>query len=365
MNNFFGRFWSPGRRPEDGPEAEEIKALSDQFRVTLKAAVRKIEAGEQSRETLEPIEKLLDKEDWRWKDAYEVEQSVVLLYDEETLRTELSRRVLEAQQVLYPNVAAWYQERANEVQTSNEQRALLLRLVNDLQWRYTVNEAKLGYVKQITGRTGWIFILAVVTFIGFLFFFLFATRLQAWINLQQFLTFLLAAVSGFMGASFSMVASLKTRLESSSINQMKNASSRAILLSRVLVGTGAAMILYFFFESELLTGAAFPNLMIPLPPADEVLQQRALLIVWCFIAGFSEKLVPGLLAKTEAQAIDQAQSPPHGSASREFPPTSGTITASLPEKKPTNDALTASGESSTAHRESGRVLNGHPQQSVL
>ena len=265
----------------------------------------KLKRAGKTRETLEPIEKLLDKEDWRWKDAYEVEQSVVLLYDEETLRTELSRRILEAQHVLYPNVAAWYRERANEVKTSNEQRALLLRLVNDLQWRYTVSEAKLGYVKQITGRTGWIFILAVVTFIGFLFFLLFTGSSMKAENPQQFLTFLLAAVSGFMGASFSMVASLKSRLESSSINQMKNASSRAILLSRVLVGTGAAMILYFFFESELLTGAAFPDFKAP---SDDKDLQRALLIVWCFIADFSEKLVPGLLAKTEAQASDQAQS---------------------------------------------------------
>ncbi|HLA14373.1 MAG TPA: hypothetical protein VJZ25_05055, partial [Gemmatimonadaceae bacterium] len=45
----------------------------------------------------------------------------------------------------------------------------------------------------------------------------------------------------------------------------------------------------------------------------------ALLIVWCFIAGFSEQLIPGLLATTEARA----GTPPPSSTDR-FRPTTGT-----------------------------------------
>ncbi len=71
--NLFNR-----QTPQIGPEAEEIKALSDQFRVTLKAAVDKIEARGESGEAIERTKKLLAKEDWRWKDAYQVEHCFAL-----------------------------------------------------------------------------------------------------------------------------------------------------------------------------------------------------------------------------------------------------------------------------------------------
>ena len=322
---------NPGRRPQAGPEADEVRALSEQFRVTLRAAADKIEARGGSDEALGQIKKLLSREDWRWKDAYEAEQQLVLLYDEDTLRTELSRRILEAGHVLFPDTAAWYRERAKQATTAEEQRALLLRLVNDLQWRYTVNETKSGYIRQITGRTSWIFIFAVVAFIAFLFLVLFfGDSLTAmWKPSERFLIFLLAAVSGCLGASFSMMASLKTRLVSAGINQMKNAGSRSLLFSRVLVGNGAAMILFFFFESGLLKGAAFPNL----DTIDD--RQVALLIVWGFVAGFSEKLVPGLLSKTEAQANGPAQAAPDGTITAADAPPADTA---RPPSGPAGDA---------------------------
>ncbi len=70
--------------------------------------------------------------------------------------------------------------------------------------------------------------------------------------------------------------------------------------------------------------------------SEDVVRARALLVVWCFIAGFSEKLVPGLLAKTEAQATDQAQTAPNGPIPLDVP-----STTDAPPKPPAAKTLPA------------------------
>jgi hypothetical protein len=234
-----------------------------------------------------------------WIEAYEVEQLLVHLFDEKTLATELGLRSLEAQAVLRPAVASWYveQDAKTDKAAIADRRALLARLVNDLQWRYTINEAKRGYSNEITRRSGWVFILAIA-----LFFLVLTTadpqRLIPDRNDPELLG--IVASAGFWGATFSMIIGLKERLDASDLDALKVMRSTWLLLARALIGVGAALILYFFLQSGVLAGSAFPEVI----HGGVVLSGKnlALLIAWSFIAGFSEKLVPNLLAKTEGRA---------------------------------------------------------------
>jgi hypothetical protein len=134
----------------------------------------------------------------------------------------------------------------------------------------------------------------------------------------------LAAAAGFWGAAFSMLTGLKTRIEASALEDLKLARYIALLLARALVGVGAALILYFFLRSGLLSGTAFPDLSMcdsktlkgycNGKPEYDVWKTWAILIVWCFLAGFSEKLVPSLLAKTEGRLSESPQQEPRSAA---------------------------------------------------
>lgn len=120
---------------------------------------------------------------------------------------------------------------------------------------------------------------------------------------------LVAMASGLFGASFSMLTQSRKRAAEGSLEDVSAAANWRTLGVRASVGLGAAAILYFFFRSGLLEGNLWPDLSLlgfePLNTTGNAIvpnEHWCLLIIWCFIAGFSETFVPNILQKTEKKA---------------------------------------------------------------
>jgi hypothetical protein len=315
----------------------EIHELTAQFYVTLEAYFLKTKSAGPPRcqDAYERVERLFAQEPRNWTTAYAIEQLLVHLFDDGTVESELQVRVQEAKGALRPGLAEYYAlEVAKTTLSPDQRRALLSRIVNDLQWRYTVNEVKRSYTKEITLKTGQLFIASLIIFAASV---LMTLRFP---ELQQFDVRLLvpAVLAGCWGAAFSMLSSLRDRLAASELDDLKLLRARWVLASRLLIGAGAASVIYFFFVSGLVTGAAFPELKAAMSDAAQIdsggwLRIFALLVVWCFVAGFSERLIPGLIARTEAR-LEGSPAP-----DRFRPPS-----AAVPEAKPASVTTPQSSE---------------------
>lgn len=332
-------------RGDSAASQEEVVELTNQFYVTLRAYFANVKqsGAPRNQEAFNRIEQLLDTPRKNWTDAYEIEQLLVHLFDDDTVATELYLRSLEAQNVLRKELAAAYAERIKALDKADtaQRRTLLARLVNDLQWRYIVNEATRRYTKAITRRTGYLSVAALVVFLGIVgVIYYYSNGINVLFTRDDLRLLFVAGFAGLWGATFSMLATLNDRLGQTNLDQLKLMRALPILLSRALVGAGAASILFFFLLSGLLGGSAFPALG---PAADGtaalLAKDLALLIVWCFIAGFSERLIPDLLNSTEKKAT--------AGASDRVPPTKGSVEvpASGTPKTPSTDTLAGKLES--------------------
>ena len=101
---------------------------------------------------------------------------------------------------------------------------------------------------------------------------------------------------------------------------LKDARDFTSIFLRGAVGMTGAVVVYYFLLSGVIGGGLFPNfreiglhqLSFMEKSADNVVPDAvalrlilpnihlALLVVWSFLAGFSERLVPSILQSTEA-----------------------------------------------------------------
>jgi hypothetical protein len=129
-----------------------------------------------------------------------------------------------------------------------------------------------------------------------------------------------ALTAGLLGAFFSRLIGVQRQWVDMSLDEVFLHREWPYTLLRAGVGVCGALIVYFFLRSGIADGVLFPNfdqvrieyVIVPdgmnAVPMSYVMPSKslALLTFWCFLAGFSESLVPSILSGTEQQLRDAA-----------------------------------------------------------
>lgn len=281
-----------------------------------------------------------------WNDAYRLQRLMAIVEPPESLFLELTRITNQSVEEGIPaadRLKKSFDQATKDLMDSPAPlkikagteiniRMLLLDALEQFQWSKQRKFLARPYQKQAARRTVAVGFFAFIMFIlpyAYLYFSIHLTHAYPEQLHWPWLPGYSALFSGLFGAFFSRLIFLQTSVRSMSLGTIADARHWTTILLRGIVGMCGALIVYFFLQSGLITGSVFPDFgdlgihsvnwtgtaqdhgdishngitwYIVLP--DKAL---ALLVVWSFLAGFSERLVPNILASTEKRLTDATQ----------------------------------------------------------
>ena len=258
-----------------------------------------------------------------WDEVYKAERMIALLLSGPLLRQEISVRLQELTDSRVPCGDALRREYelllkpASDAPAADDAmlRAFLLRVLETIQWnakkKYLAQPIRTVATKRVLfcALVAFLFIVAPYLIVG--------TMGPQGISKAWSLFALHSAIaSGLLGACFSRLISVQRSWSDMTLDEVFLHREWSYTFLRAGVGVCGALIVYFFLRSEFMSGAMFPDFthvsmryvqidaeksvgMTFVMPSKDL----ALLTFWCFIAGFSEALVPGLLANSEQQFL--------------------------------------------------------------
>lgn len=307
--------------------------MLNQFRNNLQITIERLcTANADQASALQLLADRLQKEALSWSTVNQIEQALVAYYDEVSLDTEWQRQ-LSAVDRLPAQVAQFYTSHANTT-CANKQRTLLLTLIKDIQWARESKRVIRFNENEMRRKTVALFLCSFVLFFS-------PTISRVFFNFEfdnlRLYYIFTAASSGILGAAFSQLTSIQSRVQGATREQVGAMSQLGYILARAMVGAGAGLIMFYLLQSGLLSGAFFPEFIHSVAELEMAKNELtiegsailanshgvsqgvesslsigtlvrpaeglSLLVVWCLIAGFAEKMIPGILNKKSDDAV--------------------------------------------------------------